>query len=399
MSLAIDVRPIASDELDDWGRAVNTGFLSHPNEAENDIYRKVIEVDRTLGAVDGDQFVGGSTSYGWEITVPGGVLPAALVDAVAVIPTHRRQGVLTRMMRALLDAAHERGEPIAVLNASESTIYGRFGYGIASHRERWTIEREHNAYARPLEASGSIRLIDKDEARKIFPDVYDGLRRERIGMLGFARDVHWDGYLADLEHWRAGASALFHVVYEEERPLGYAYYNVKDGRLTVVQLVAQTRDAYEALWRYCLDVDLVKEVHGRLRATDEELPWLLADPRRLKREVFDWMWLRLVDLRAALAGRTYAQEGRFVVQVDDAFCDWNSGTYVLEGGPDGAECRSTTESPDLVMGASELGSVYLGGVRPSVLARAGRVDERTSGALTRADAMFATDRQPWTPLM
>ena len=350
-------------------------------------------------AVEGDRFVGTSTLYSWEVTVPGGVLPAALVDAVTVLPTHRRRGILTQMMRVLLDAAHERGEPVAVLDASESTIYGRFGYGIASHRESWTLAREHSAYARPLEASGSIRLIDKDEARKIFPDVYDGLRRERIGILGFARDVHWDGYLADLEHWRAGASALFHVVYDEDRPLGYASYNVKDGTLTIVQLVAQTRDAYAALWRYCLDVDLVKEVHGRLRATDEELPWLLADPRRLKREVFDWMWLRLVDLRAALAGRTYAQEGRFVVRVDDAFCDWNSGTYALEGGPDGSECSPTTESPDLVMAASELGSVYLGGVKPSILARAGRVEERTPGALARADAMFATDRQPWTPLM
>ena len=213
-------------------------------------------------------------------------------------------------------------------------------------------------------------------------------------------DAFWDLGFADLEQWRGGATASFFVTYEEEgRCDGFASYrmNHSDGTLRVDALLAATDNAYGSLWRYCLHVDLISSVRAMMRAVDEPLPWMLADPRRLERSVRDQMWLRLVDVRAALSNRRYVQSGRVVLEVQDPFCPWNEGRIELEGGPAGAECLPTQASPDLSLSAADLAAVYLGAVRFRTLAQAGRVEEHTPRALQLADTMFATLGQPWTP--
>ena len=158
-----------------------------------------------------------------------------------------------------------------------------------------------------------------------------------------------------------------------------------------------TREAHAALWRYCFGIDLMHTTHATKRPLDDPLPWMLADPRRLRQSVRDDLWLRLVDVREALARRTYSSEGRLVVEIRDAFCPWNEGRYSLHGGPDGAECKPTSSEPDLVLSAGDLAAGYLGAISFTNLSIAGRAEERRKGALEVADAMFRSSQAPWWP--
>ena len=163
------------------------------------------------------------------------------------------------------------------------------------------------------------------------------------------------------------------------------------------ELIAASGEAHAALWTFALDIDLSGSVRGDNMAVDDPIQWMLADPRRLVRRRRDAVWLRIVDVPTALAGRRYGSSGRLVIDVRDSFCDWMAGRYALQASPDGASCRPTTDSAELALSAAALGAIYLGGVRASTLARAGQIEERTSGALLRADELFASDRAPWNP--
>ena len=397
--MGIEIRPIEEQELEQWLRVSYRGFGVHLTDAEMVLRRPTVEVDRALAAVEDGLIVGTTLAHSLQMTAPGGRLATPVVDAVTVQPTHRRRGILTQMIARQLRDFHERGEALSALVASESSIYGRFGFGIGSPREDWTIARAHTAFADPAEPPGHVRFVDKEEAREMLPAVYDRVCTARNGMISI-NEALWDHAFADPEHSRGGATASFYVTYEEDgRCDGFAAYRMNhgDGTLRVDELYAATDNAYGSLWRYCLHVDLVSSIRAMARVVDEPLPWMLADPRRLERSVRDQMWLRLVDVRAALSSRRYMQSGRVVLEVQDTFCPWNDGRIELEGGPAGAECHPTQASLDLSLSAADLAAVYLGAVRFRTLAHAGRVEEHTPRALQLADTMFATPSQPWTP--
>jgi predicted acetyltransferase len=309
------------------------------------------------------------------------------------------------MMRGLLEAAHERAEPIATLWASESVIYGRFGYGVASEDVHWEIERPYAAFARPSSATGRVRLVDEVEARPRFPDAWERALAQRTGMTARS-DLLWNDRFRDAPHQRGGASPYFYAAYEENGRLeGYALYRVKTNwdhfipgnEINVVECVTATDAAHDALWRFLFDHDLSRTITAGHRPVDDPLPHMLADPRRLTRRPRDATWLRLVDVRAALEARGYASEGALVLDVRDDFCAWNSARLRLETGASAGQVTPTSEDPDLALAASALAATYLGGTRFSALARAGLIEERRAGALTRADTLFATEHAPWTP--
>ena len=188
------------------------------------------------------------------------------------------------------------------------------------------------------------------------------------------------------------------LAYESDgRVDGYVRYRTKDGTLIVMELMSVTDAAHAALWRFSFDVDLMASTEAWARPVDDPLPWMLADPRRLKRTPMDGLWVRLVDVPGALSGRTYSVSGRVVLGVRDSFCAWNEGRYELEGGPEGARCRPTDAEPDVELSAADLAATYLGAVSFTTMSHAGRVEERTAGALRLADAMFATELKPWCP--
>jgi predicted acetyltransferase len=351
------------------------------------------------------QIVATSGAFSLDLAVPGASLPAGGTTNVTVRTTHRRRGLLTAMMRAHLEDVREREEPLAALWASESGIYPRFGYGVASYRCEFRVERVHADFAQPLAGSGRVRLVPPDEARKLLPRVYDQVWRERPGH--FARsDAWWEHRrLYDPEWDRQGSSKLRYGIYEVGgEPRGYAQYRVRQdythgiatGTVSVIEIEAVDAEATAAVWRHVLDVDLMKTVHAWGQPLDDPLPWLVADTRRVVRELLDGIWVRVLDVPRALEGRHYGAEGRLVLEVHDPFWPDSAGRFSLETGADGARCRPSTETPDLTLSATELGAVYLGGTRFDELARAGRI-EGASEPLRRADAMFATQPLPWCP--
>jgi predicted acetyltransferase len=306
-------------------------------------------------------------------------------------------------MRRQLDDYSEEGEPVAVLTASEGAIYGRFGYGLASTHVQVELDRARSAFLPPVEPEGRFSLVDKPAALAAFPTIFDRHRAQQPGELSRSPGW-WELNLRDAEWSRDGASPFFHVLYEGPDGDGYASYRIKeqwDGSaaahtLRVVHLVATSPAARLAMWNYCLGVDLVATVAGENCPLDEAMRWRLADPRHMGVSlVADWLWVRLVDVPHSLANRRYQAEGRVTFDVVDAFSPQNEGCYRLEGGPAGATCDRTNATAELALSVADLGAAYLGGVRFSTLARAGRVDELTPGAMARADGMFASDPLPW----
>jgi len=391
-----EMRTVAADEFVEWLHAESR---SHGNRLNHDPeeLRPHFDLDRSIAVFDQGKIVGGAHSHRVEMSIPGGTAMIAGVANIAVQPTHTRRGMMTGMMHHQINDLHERGEPMAGLFATESIIYGRFGYGIASLYERWLIDRPYNGYARPYESQGRIVFVDPVDITKDLPEVFRRSTVDRPGL--FQRPLHdWEHDSRAPEHAQGGPGGLFYAAYEDDgRVDGYVTYRITGTTLCVNELMAATREANAALWRFCFDIDRISSTEALKRPVDDPLPWMLADPRRLQRSTRDGLWLRLIDVRASLVLRRYMQTGRLVLEVKDDLCPWNDGQFELEGSPDGATCRPSSASPDLVIPVSVLASTYLGAVSFSALSHAGLVDERTPGALLRADCMFAVRHQPWTP--
>jgi predicted acetyltransferase len=400
--MTIEYRPVTTDEFDRLLEVDRTGFGQRPRKPGSPDTWARAEMDRTRGAFEHGELVGASRNYSFEVTVPGGaLLPAAAVSWVSVLATHRRRGVLTGMMDALHDDAREHGEPVAILTASESVIYGRFGYGVSTWRLGLSVERVRAHFVDHHPDAGRARYVTEAEASKIFPNVYDAARRDRAGMVS-RPDFWWPEVLAWFTDEEFPAS--FRVVHEaaDGSVDGYLIYGIEDPgwsqgvpsrRLHVIDLVTTSDDARAALWRFAFGVDLISAVVAHSLPVDEPLQFMLTDPRRARVDfIVDGMWLCILDEMAALPARSYASAGRVTFEVHRPGGEVRRLT--LDATPDGAECRATTESPDIRLGASQLSAAFLGGVPLGQLLRAGRIEEVTSGAVANADAMFATSPAP-----
>lgn len=401
----VEIRPITAGEFEDYTRAVSLSFGMQPQAEEVDVWRLVSEPERSLAAFEAGKIVGTAAAFSLTLTVPGGQVPMAGVTAVGVAPTHRRKGLLTALMRRQMDDYRSGPEPIAGLWASEGAIYQRFGYGLAAYEVGIEIDRNRSAFAKPYEATGRVNVLGKADALERFPAIYDRILPVQPGMVA-RTPAWWQEIYADLERSRGGASPLFFAIYTSDEGFedGYIAYRIKHSWpeqgpsiLRIRELMATTPDAYAALWRFALDHDLMTKIEAWPRQADEPLLHMFAYPSALNLKLADGLWVRLVDVPAALAARRYSSEGRLAVQVRDSFCPWNEGCYEVVGGPDGAECAATDRRGELLLDSRDLGAAYLGGVRLRTLARAGRVVELVPGALERADAMFTWDPPPWCP--
>lgn len=373
-----------------------------PNPSDQNRFLPFVEPSRAFIVRDDGTPVAGCASFPFELTVPGGVVRAAGLSVVGVMPTHRRKGILRQMMRAQLDDVHRRGEAVGYLWASEDTIYGQFGYGLASLVASLDVGKEHTAFARPFESRASFQMVDDTAALEPMSQVYERVRREHPGMV--ARNADWWRHrrLADPEHRRYGGGVLNRVVLSYGgRPEGYALYRIHQdieagstrGFVSVIEAVGATDEATRDLWRLLLDIDWVARVKATLLPVDHPLILLAAKPRELKLRASDGVWVRLVDVKVALAARRLSPGETVTIEIADAFCPWNAGCWKISA--DGAE--KTQADAELACDVTALGSVYLGGFTFRQLARAGRIEERRPGALARADALFATDRGVWCP--
>jgi predicted acetyltransferase len=396
----ISYRPVSEQEIPAFCRACAAGFGEAPDWFEQHQHWGALEPERTVAAFDGDDIVGTSRNFSLELTVPGGAqVPAAGVSAVAVLPTHTRRGILRSFMTMLLDDALARDEPVAMLTASEGGIYGRFGFGITIPGMRTHIRAGDVEFRAPPPA-GQLRMVDGDQAAKIEPEVFDRARRAHPGAV--SRPHAW--WPAEQTHPSDGTR--FDVVYEapDGSVDGYCCYSIKEKwesggahhRLMVNDLIVCTPDAEHALWRHVCDVDLVGTVDAWHVRPDTPLPWMLVSSRAVQPTIGDFVWTRVLDVPAALGARTYAVAGSLSLEVNDGFRPGRAahGAFTLDGGPDGAVVRSGG-TPEISCDVDALSAAWLGGVRWSTLADAGRVVEHSSGAVDRADQMFASAPLPY----
>jgi predicted acetyltransferase len=416
MSTSYPIRPIDDSEWEGFVRVSETAFNSRwPREEMMRFDRLVVEPERTLVAFDGEQAVGTTLAFSFGMTVPGGeVVGTAGVSGVSVLPTYRRRGILSSLMRKQLEDMAAGSEPLAALFASESAIYSRYGYGMAAPEYNFTLHRG-DGQLRPLPTGAqpppALRLADPTEALAEMKAVYETLRPTRPGMLT-RHDGWWTMHVADPEFMRDGNSPQACVVAEDDSGVrGYALYAAKpewdsDGIpaqvLTVRDLYWTDPSACAALWADMLTRDLVGEVRARVRPADDPLLHLLADPRRARARLMDGLYVRVVDLPAALVARTYAATVDLVIDVADDLLPGNQGRWHLQaGGPrDGGKpsCERTTAEPDLTLPVVALGAAYLGGIRLGALAGAGQVTEHRAGAVSELSTAMWWDTAPWSPV-
>jgi predicted acetyltransferase len=408
----LELRPVVAEELPAFIRAVSVAFGNVPTDEDLTFWTAMTVADQTLAVFDGGRMVATAGWNAFEMTLPAAagsrypVIPVPGVIAVGVHATHRRRGLLNRMMTRQLDDLRRRGELLAILTASESVIYGRYGYGLANSIQRVAIDSRRAAFLEPVAAGGRMRLADPDEAGKILPDLHDRARQQQPGDIN-RQALWWDWQFRDIEKERDGGSARFYAVHESDsgEPDGYTSYRyhrawpdgLPSGRVAVDEVIALTPEVRAALWRFLLDLDLVGEITCGSCPVDDPLRWLLADPRQLRTtSIGDHIWARIIDVPGALAARGYGTEDELVLDVHTTDPE-SAGRFVLATGPERGQCRKArrSEGTDLVLGLADLGSAYLGGVGLSVLARAGRVTEERAGALARADAAFASPVAPF----
>jgi len=394
----MDIRRITNDEFSAWRTSALDTFGVDPasDPAGEERVRSLIDLERAFAAFDRGVIVGTAAAFDFELAVPGGSLPMSGLTMVTVRPTHRRRGILRSLMAAHLEAARKHGDPVGGLFASEATIYGRFGYGVAAESEALTFSPLGTRVAAGI-TRDEVEHVSNDFALAVAPDIYRQAFAARPGM--FSRSADWWRLrrMVDRPDQRAGATPRKYLVSRRDNvTTGYIAYRQRltwhdghpSGSFEVDELVALDARAEATLWHYLGNVDLFPKVTWWNAPVDHALPWLLDDRRKVHRHRAETLWLRIDDVARTLAARTYGMPGELRISVDEQ-------TFVLNVG-DTVSCVATDEAPDLRIDRAALGSIYLGAVAPSLLARAGRIDALPA-ALTRADRMFATPVAPWCP--
>lgn len=338
---------------------------------------------------DGSEIVGMACYLDLEMTVPGGaVVPTAGLSAVAVAPTHRRRGVL----RAMYDELHDRiagaDYPIAALTASEGGIYGRFGYGPATIERSISVQRRFAQFHPDAPDDGQVRLVRPGDHRDQLVDIYERWRHLTPGGLA-CPDALWDDLLADRESDRDGGTAWFGLLH----PDGCALYRVRHGETMVARVeefTAVTPQAHAALWRALLGLDLMEQVQLDTCPSDP-LPYLLTDSRQVRTtSQVDSLWLRIMDVPAALEARRYLADLSVVVGISDHFRS-DGGCFALDVQGGQARCVPTEAPADLEFDLDVLGSIYFGVHTVLDLAAANRIRARNRGLLVQADLAFRSD--------
>jgi len=394
----MEIRNITADEVTAWRHCLLQAFAFDPaGDVQGDErLLALLDLSRAFGAFDRGQIVATAAGFDFDLAVPGGHMPMSGLTMVSVRATHRRRGILRRLIDEHLAAARRHGDPASGLWASEATIYGRFGYGVACESEVLSLDGAR------VEADGheldAVEQVDDARAAAIVPGVYEAARAARPGMYG--RNEAWWRYRRFVDRpdqRKSSTPRRYAVIFRDEAPTGYVAYRQKlafdehgaAGTFEIDELIALDPRAERTAWHYVTSVDLFPKVAWWNAPTDTTLPWLLTDRRRASRRRADAMWLRVDDVATTLGARRYAHDGELRLAVDGA-----GFRLTVQDGV--ARCEPTEGEAQVVFDRASLGSVYLGAFAPSQLARAGRVSGSAHG-LALADRVFAWPVAPWCP--
>ena len=400
----VEIRTIAEDEIVGFRQAVSAGFGGDEPDSDTLVERflTIFPLDTTMVAIDEGHIVGTFSSFNLDLTVPGAQLPMAGTTVVTVNPTHRRQGLLTKMMSRHLDQAIEQKQPIAGLWASDERIYGRFGYGIASYGLELNLPSETVSLP-PGPANITVMPLTVDEAREVLPPVFERFAARTPG--SFRR---WDGWWEE-RHFRdpkdrrpPGSTSRRHVVARRDgEAVGYVAYRQTpkwtdagpQGVVSVVELVADDDDVRRALWHFLTTIDLFPNVEHWNAPIDDPI-LLEADRYRLvKASQGDTLWIRLLDMERALRTRRYERDGVLSIEVIDTFAG-RGGCFELTVNAGVAACGPASGPADVTLDVSELSALYLGGRSAIGMARAGKIQGDES-SIRLLDDLFRTDVVPY----
>lgn len=401
----ISLRPVSRAEFKYFLTTCEAAFGQGIKDEDAEWLAGLLPPDRTLAAFDGESMVGTAADYEFTLTVPGGKAPAAGVTLVGVLPTHRRKGILTQMMRTQLGTIRARGEPLAILWASEGNIYRRFGYGIATMYSKIDLARDRAGFRDPTPIAGRLRMLEPDKAVDVLAGVYERVCDVTPGM--YERSHTWwkNKTLWDHPDDRDGGGPLFRAVWElDGRAEAYATYRIHDdwdlaptGYLQVLEAIGTSPLAIREIWRFLISIDLVAHIRGIAQPALHPLLFMLAEPRRLNARLCDALFVRIVDLKSALEARSYNGDGSITFEVSDPQWQHNAGRWRMTVESSEARLKKTADDPDLVLTIADLGCVYLGGFTFRQLRQSGSVLETRPGAMRDADSLFRTEIEPWCP--
>jgi predicted acetyltransferase len=404
----IELRTPGDEQVIEFLKPLPLAFSEPVSDEEYALEAKSLEADRVVGAFEGNLQVGCAAALTFRLTVPGGEVGAAGITIVGVIPTHTRRGILRQMMTWLIAQARERGEPVAILGASEAAIYQRFGYGLSTLQSQFDIEPVRARFVHAVETAGRFRFVDPDEATRLFPIVYEPFRVATPGAVDRTEAIWRYGMLFDAAFMQArnGAKSLA-ILEVDGAPHAYAIYRTKNNwddrgpknSLLALEVVGLDAASEQAMWQWLFRIDLLAGVRVARGPVPNPLQLQLTEPRRLGLTVNDGTWLRIIEVGPALEARSYLGDGSLTFDLTDDFCPWNAGRWRLSvpGGGAAATIDAAPKGakPDLALDVSALNSIYLGGFSFADLARAGRVTEVRGGGVAAADSLFATATKPW----
>ena len=390
-------------QYETWVQVANRGFHGSPlNEDQSTVMREAMATRRTTGVYDGEEPVGTVNAFPSPVTVPGGAqLPAWAISMVTVAPTHRRRGIARELLESELRAAKELGIPMAMLTVSESTIYGRFGFAPAVMASNLTISTRRAKFVGA--ATGGVRFTSIDDLRPLVDGLYARWRTMSPGEME-VWPRRWDQILGKVHDGKNDPTKHPRAVRFDDANgelQGFAVYKVTENEADfpastaeILYLMAATPDAYAALWRFLLELDLVATVTAHLRPVDEPVRWQVNDFRAVTVETYDHLWLRILDVKAVLEAREYYAPASLVLEITDAL-GHAAGTFSFTTHEGSTVVEPVETTPALTLSINELSALYLGGVSATTLRTAGRIVEHEKGATAKLDAAFHSPATPW----
>ncbi|AKT37609.1 GNAT family N-acetyltransferase [Chondromyces crocatus] len=400
--MTIDIRLLGPEQHAEFVQPLLTAFgLPVDNERINHSQR-VEELTHRFAAYEGDSVTGCAGTFSFDMTTPGSIAPVAGLTLVGVMPTHRRRGIMTALVRRHLDEARTEGKAFSALWASEAAIYQRFGYGLGSIGCAASIERHHTTFWPELPRIGRVRIVTEAEALDLFPGIHDRARPGQPGML--SRSTSWWEHRRLVDFEKSGPPLQRAVLEIDGQPEAYALYRnqhrwestfIPTGNLQVIEAIGTSSLSTRLLWRYLFDIDLSQRIEAFHLPPDHPLLYALTEPRRLRLTQYDGLWVRILDIPRAFSARSFASHDTVIFDVSDPVYTANTGRFRLDGAA--GLCTRTERAATLKLDIATLSTAWMGAATFRRLADAGRVEQLQEGAIDRADALFHSSRAPWCP--